>query len=635
MDYKSIANQYATQYGIDPNLFSNIINQESSWNPQAVSPVGAQGLGQVMPDTARQPGFGVTPLSDPFDPNDNLRFSGEYFSKMMNRYDGDTNRALAAYNWGAGNADKWDGNLASLPEETRNYITKINGGMVQDQQGALTGATTPQVDVSTLPPSQAVPDAIQFSSRGGQDPAMAMLNAQPQVAQGQQPPMLAQGLPSIQPQDPLIANAQDAIAAAEAQQGQPQPAPQVDPMTGPNGQPTDEFYANSPVLTDVPPPPAPNQAPQGQPQQPGQGALSQAPIPQSPEEAEEFARRGSIQDILGLGNAEGGGMISRALGWDQYTPDQRDDRWLAIGQGLLSANNWAEGGANVAGNVLAVNQADRDNAFRLANMSSGSSGGTYNRPFNIVGRDADGYEVVRSGTLIGGVPHMENEAGEMVPASSILNDVRIGGRSESQDVVMGPGGIPNASGISESGIPQFYFARESEQKTYGYAIRAIGAYKDMENMIASASPKEITTLRAGLERWAASNANASVTGAVLNDIIDGAGIQGQFAATSRAFLQAVLRADTGAAYTGTEIADYAGVFLPAPGDNPQEVAQKKVLMERELMRFAGTTGSAAPYLAGVIDGTYQLPGGYWQAESSPQPQTGDSSEIEDILKLYE
>lgn len=127
MDYRQRAAQYARQYGIDPDLYGRVIQQESAWNPQARSPVGAYGLTQIMPDTARSPGFGVQPVGNINDPDEQLRFGAEYLSAMLNRYGGDQDRALAAYNWGPGNADRWDGNTANLPEETRGYLANIRG----------------------------------------------------------------------------------------------------------------------------------------------------------------------------------------------------------------------------------------------------------------------------------------------------------------------------------------------------------------------------------------------------------------------------------------------------------------------------------------------------------------------------
>lgn len=124
------------------SLVDAVIWQESRGNPHAVNPrTGASGLMQVMPDTARQPGFGVSPLAweNRFDPQENKRFGTQYLGAMIDRYRGDVDAALAAYNWGPGNADRWvaggkDPN--ALPAETRDYLTKIKGRMQMAQNGA-------------------------------------------------------------------------------------------------------------------------------------------------------------------------------------------------------------------------------------------------------------------------------------------------------------------------------------------------------------------------------------------------------------------------------------------------------------------------------------------------------------------
>ena len=125
--YEDLADQYADQYGLDRSLFRRLIQQESRFDPTAVSPVGAIGLGQVMPATAARPGYGVTPLSKDklSDPAENLRFSAEYFSAMMDEFDEDPRLALAAYNAGAGAVQRYGG----VPpfEETQNYVAKIMG----------------------------------------------------------------------------------------------------------------------------------------------------------------------------------------------------------------------------------------------------------------------------------------------------------------------------------------------------------------------------------------------------------------------------------------------------------------------------------------------------------------------------
>ena len=108
--------------------------QESGGDPNAVSSAGARGLMQVMPATAADPGFGMSPLTNIDDPVANEKFGRGYMDKMLTRYAGNQQKALAAYNWGAGNADKWDGNMNSLPAETRNYITKILSSSGQSPQ---------------------------------------------------------------------------------------------------------------------------------------------------------------------------------------------------------------------------------------------------------------------------------------------------------------------------------------------------------------------------------------------------------------------------------------------------------------------------------------------------------------------
>jgi hypothetical protein len=127
-DLRALANQYAEQYGVDPAVFAALVQQESGWNPNARNEgSGAYGLTQAMPATARDPGFGVAPLTDTSDPGEQLRFGAEYFSKMLERYDGNVEKALAAYNWGPGNADKWSGDRSQLPAETSHYIATITG----------------------------------------------------------------------------------------------------------------------------------------------------------------------------------------------------------------------------------------------------------------------------------------------------------------------------------------------------------------------------------------------------------------------------------------------------------------------------------------------------------------------------
>jgi soluble lytic murein transglycosylase-like protein len=104
--------------GVDPRFIHAVIKQESKYNPKAVSYVGAQGLMQMMPATAKR--FG---LKDPFNATANVEAGTKYLKWLLKRFDGDVSLALAGYNAGEGSVDKYKG----VPPftETQNYVKKI------------------------------------------------------------------------------------------------------------------------------------------------------------------------------------------------------------------------------------------------------------------------------------------------------------------------------------------------------------------------------------------------------------------------------------------------------------------------------------------------------------------------------
>jgi hypothetical protein len=127
--YKDIIESVAETQNIDPDLIYSVINQESGGKHDAVSPVGAGGLMQLMPDTARGLGLRVDPnkgIDDRFDPIKNIKAGAKYLKQLNNMYGGDIDLTLAAYNAGPGNVAK-AGNKIPNFAETQNYVKKVRG----------------------------------------------------------------------------------------------------------------------------------------------------------------------------------------------------------------------------------------------------------------------------------------------------------------------------------------------------------------------------------------------------------------------------------------------------------------------------------------------------------------------------
>ena len=116
--------QVSKENNIDANLVKAVIEQESQYNPTAVSEAGALGLMQLMPATAKALG-----VKDPLNPVENIRAGTKYLSSLLNRYQGNVVLALSAYNAGPDNVDKYKG----VPpfEETKNYLEKITSKLTK------------------------------------------------------------------------------------------------------------------------------------------------------------------------------------------------------------------------------------------------------------------------------------------------------------------------------------------------------------------------------------------------------------------------------------------------------------------------------------------------------------------------
>ena len=144
-----IIDEASSEFGVDPDLVRAVIKQESGWKPKAVSPVGAQGLMQLMPKTAK--GLGVT---DSFDIRQNIRGGTKLLGQLLRQYNGDVEKALAAYNAGSARANQ---GRSKWPKETKQYVPAVLSHYKNIKQGRGKGQTTPAPAPAGAQPSAPAP----------------------------------------------------------------------------------------------------------------------------------------------------------------------------------------------------------------------------------------------------------------------------------------------------------------------------------------------------------------------------------------------------------------------------------------------------------------------------------------------
>ena len=239
---------------------------------------------------------------------------------------------------------------------------------------------------------------------------------------------------------------------------------------------------------------------------------------------------------------------------------------------------------------------------------------TMGRPLNIQARLPDGSEEIVAARRNENNSYDVFMNDQWVPIElSGLTDIQITGRNTEQAFEKGMAdprndvNIDNATYVSSGGVPTFKHKNESERKSYQLAKRAVDVYPVIDAMMKDPEMLEhITSAMGGLQTYAAGNANAKITAASINLAI-GDSIPQKYRSATQAWLQALLRADTGAAYSETEIMDYIATNIPQVGDLPDTVAFKIAQMKSTTETMAANSGQGAKYLLGRLDGSIEPP----------------------------
>jgi soluble lytic murein transglycosylase-like protein len=150
---RDLIDQIASEQGVESHLVHSVIRAESNYNANAVSPKGALGLMQLIPSTARR--FGVL---NAFDPSDNVRGGVRYLRFLLDFYQGDYPRTIAAYNAGEAAVDKYNG----IPpySETRNYVYQV----AKNLKAARQTPAKPVALIAQIAPDPETPKPIETST---------------------------------------------------------------------------------------------------------------------------------------------------------------------------------------------------------------------------------------------------------------------------------------------------------------------------------------------------------------------------------------------------------------------------------------------------------------------------------------
>ena len=175
-DLTEVVNSASATYHLDPDLVNSVIHAESGFNSHAVSPKGARGLMQLMPSTANTLG-----VNDAFDPQENVGGGSRYLRELLERYNFDLVKALAAYNAGPQRVEQYNG----VPpfHETRAYVAKIvhdynRKKIAQEKAAAAVQKRNKAVAASSSKHRAAATPVAQRATR----PSKTSLNVTPQIA---------------------------------------------------------------------------------------------------------------------------------------------------------------------------------------------------------------------------------------------------------------------------------------------------------------------------------------------------------------------------------------------------------------------------------------------------------------------